>query len=229
MSSAIDLTGSRIGKLEILKRKRENNRTYYYCKCDCGNEKWIRADSLTKKNPTESCGCLGKETQFKAIDITGKRYNRLVAIKPTNKRDKNNGSIIWECICDCGNPKDAAAYLLEEGSIQSCGCLFKEISSKHIRLAIKAHLAKNIINGTNIPAISRKTLKKNNKSGITGLHWSKERKKWVAQIKFKNSHYNLGRFDNIEDARKAREKAKEELHNKFLRSLEQNNEDNKYR
>lgn len=229
MSNAIDLTGNRIGKLEILERKREGRRTYYYCKCDCGNEKWIRADSLTKKNPTESCGCLGKETQFKPIDITGKRYNRLVAIKPTNKRDKNNGSVIWECICDCGNPKNVAAYLLEQGYIQSCGCLAKEISSKHIRLAIKAHLAKNIKYGTNIPAISRKTLKRNNKSGVTGIHWSEERGKWVAQIRFKNISYRLGRYNNKEDAIKAREEAKEILHNKFLRSLEKENEDNKHR
>lgn len=54
MSKAKDLTGSRVGKLLLLERKRDNNRTFYYCKCDCGNEKWIRADVLLK---AESCGC----------------------------------------------------------------------------------------------------------------------------------------------------------------------------
>ena len=34
---AKDLTGNKIGKLLLTERKRENNRTYYYCKCDCGN------------------------------------------------------------------------------------------------------------------------------------------------------------------------------------------------
>ena len=66
MGKAIDLTGTKIGMLSIIERKIENNRTYYFCKCDCGNEKWIRSDSLTKKNPTLSCGCLAEETQFKA-------------------------------------------------------------------------------------------------------------------------------------------------------------------
>lgn len=51
---AKDLTGSRVGKLLLLKRKREKDRTLYYCICSCGNKKWIRADVLLK---AESCGC----------------------------------------------------------------------------------------------------------------------------------------------------------------------------
>ena len=46
---AKDLTGKKIGKLTLKERKRENNRTYYYCKCDCGNSLWIR-ELNNKKN-----------------------------------------------------------------------------------------------------------------------------------------------------------------------------------
>lgn len=63
-----DLTGSRVGKLLLLERKRENNRTYYFCKCDCGNEKWIRADVLLK---AESCGC----ERIKKLKNNEKLYN----------------------------------------------------------------------------------------------------------------------------------------------------------
>jgi hypothetical protein len=31
-----------------------------------------------------------------AIDMTGKRYGKLVVLKATNEREKN-GAIIWEC------------------------------------------------------------------------------------------------------------------------------------
>lgn len=54
MANRKDLTGSRVGELLLLERKRENNRTFYYCICSCGNKKWIRADVLLK---AKSCGC----------------------------------------------------------------------------------------------------------------------------------------------------------------------------
>src|SRR3990167_1244125 len=41
-----------------------------------------------------------------------------------------------------------------------------------------------------------------NKSGIKGVYWDRERKKWAAQIKVKYKCLHLGRFDRIEgDAR----------------------------
>lgn len=56
----IDLTGQKFGRLTVLKRV-ENKGTsiYWLCKCDCGNEKIIRGDSL-KQGLTNSCGCLQK-------------------------------------------------------------------------------------------------------------------------------------------------------------------------
>lgn len=219
MSNTKNLIGSRIGKLEVLERKREKSRTYYYCKCDCGNNRWIRADSLTKKHPTQSCGCLGMETEFKAKDIKDKRYGRLIALKATTERDKYNGCVIWECICKCGNLAYVAEYLLEQGAVKSCGCLAIEDNKWKIRLAIKAHLKKNIVEKTNIKIISRTELQKNNKSGVAGVYYDEKRSRWVAQIRFKNRQYNLGRYKNKEDAIKAREKAKEELHIKFLEEI----------
>lgn len=206
--------------LLLLERKREDNRTYYYCECDCGNKKWIRADALTrKKSPTISCGCLSKEMQFKAKDITNKKFGRLTAIKPTKERDKNNGSVIWECKCDCENIVYIAEYLLEKEAIRSCGCLGKENSRKNMNKAIKCHLDKNIVDGTNIPVISRKTLQSNNTSGVTGVMWDKSREKWEAKIIFKNRIYYLGRYKNKKDAIEERKKAEEKLHKEFLRSL----------
>lgn len=37
-------------------------KTFYKCKCSCGNEKKVRRDSLlSKRFPTKSCGCLTRE------------------------------------------------------------------------------------------------------------------------------------------------------------------------
>lgn len=56
-----------------------------------------------------------------AIDITGQRFGRLVALRPTDRR--HNGSIVWECQCDCGKTAFVKGYSLKKGYTKSCGCL----------------------------------------------------------------------------------------------------------
>lgn len=218
MGSARDLTGSKIGLLTLLNRKRENNRTFYYCKCDCGNEKWIRADYL--KN-TKSCGCLQKETQFKMNNIKGKKFGRLLVLEGTDKRSKWNGSVIWKCKCNCGNITYASAGDLVDGAVRSCGCLQKEgVSERGKESAsnlINYNKKYNLIEGTNIQIITREEPSKNNTSGIIGVFWDKDSQKWRATISFKNKTHYLGRYENKEDAIKARKQAEEKLHKNFLK------------
>ena len=56
---------------------------------------------------------------------------------------------------------------------------------------------------------------KNNKSGHKGVYWSKEREKWCAQISVNNKTKSLGRYDTIEEAIEAREKAAKEYYGEF--------------
>lgn len=53
---------------------------------------------------------------------------------------------------------------------------------------------------------------KNNSSGITGVHWSKERQKWCASITINKKVINLGRYDDVFEAICAR-KSSESLNN----------------
>lgn len=50
-------------------------------------------------------------------------------------------------------------------------------------------------------------IRKCNKSGITGVSWSSQRMKWVAQIQVDGKNINLGRYSSIEDAIAARKQA----------------------
>lgn len=213
MGKAMDLTGQKIGKLTLLERKRENNRTYYYCKCDCGNKVRIRADQL---KTTRSCGCLAKETQFKSKNLKGNRYGRLIALESTKEKDKNNGSIIWKCKCDCGNLFYASSHNLTRGAIRSCGCLGIENSKNNMQRALKKHLEKHIVEDTNLQIISRKELISSNTSGITGVMRDKKRNKWISVITFKKKVYYLGTYSNKKDAIKARRDAEEKLFGEFL-------------
>lgn len=58
-------------------------------------------------------------SQYK--DITGKRFGKLIAIKPTQNRDPK-GAIIWECSCDCGCTTYVSVRGLNDRDITSCGC-----------------------------------------------------------------------------------------------------------
>lgn len=56
-----DLTGKRFGKLVVIGIDDSSGRkTYWFCKCDCGNTKRVRSDSL-QNGSIKSCGCLKKE------------------------------------------------------------------------------------------------------------------------------------------------------------------------
>ena len=58
----------------------------------------------------------------------------------------------------------------------------------NLRVATRAENARNM--GT----------RKNNTSGLKGVHWDKAREKWLAQIMVKGRHIYLGRFDTAQAA-----------------------------
>lgn len=55
------------------------------------------------------------------IDLTGKRFGRLVAL-----RLDDTGKKFWLCRCDCGAVRPISGARMREGVTQSCGCLHKE-------------------------------------------------------------------------------------------------------
>jgi len=111
-----DLTGQRFGKLTVIKsvKKQKGSKIMWQCKCDCGNTKEVLAGSLISGG-TKSCGCLYMK------DITGQRFGRLVAIRPLPGR--LDRVVVWECLCDCGNPVEVRSTNLRSGITRSCGCL----------------------------------------------------------------------------------------------------------
>lgn len=63
-----------------------------------------------------------------AVDSTGKKYNRLTAIRPNGKN--KHGNIKWLCLCDCGNYTTVLGTHLRNGTTKSCGCLLKEYNEQ---------------------------------------------------------------------------------------------------
>lgn len=113
-----DLTGQQFGQLTILKRDiKRKDRAYWICECSCGKQISVAGTKL--RQGQQSCGCL------KSAQLANQRFGRLVAIKPTQERS-SNGSIMWECKCDCGNIVKVRANHLTSGKTKSCGCLKAE-------------------------------------------------------------------------------------------------------
>jgi len=58
------------------------------------------------------------------LDLTKKRFGRLVAIRDAGVA--KNGSRLWLCQCDCGNTcKIRASNLVDSNHTRSCGCIRK--------------------------------------------------------------------------------------------------------
>ena len=62
--------------------------------------------------------------QGKKIDITGKRFGRLVAIEEAYRIKEKT---YWKCRCDCGQEVAICKSSLLYGQTRSCGCLKREL------------------------------------------------------------------------------------------------------
>ena len=138
-------------------------------------------------------------------DLKGKRFGRLTVIKRTDKR--YNDSVVWECLCDCGNTCEVSAKRLSVGNVKSCGC-FKQDNLERIHKEI-------FVENTSLNSLVQKK-RTNNKSGVKGVCWDKQNEKWCAYIGLKGRSKRIGRFHKFEDAVKARKRAEEELYEPIL-------------
>lgn len=132
----------------------------------------------------------------KAKDLSGQPFGYLTALEPTGEKYRKD--LVWRCACKCGKEIDLPATRLLTGHTLSCGCMLAE------------HLQKTnmYIAGTSIRQALADDVKSNrSKSGFTGI--TERNGKWRAQISYKGQYYYLGSYSKLEDAVKARARAKE--------------------
>jgi hypothetical protein len=60
----------------------------------------------------------------KFVDISGKRFGRLVVMNVKEKT--KSGGYLWNCQCDCGNIIKSCFWNLKKGKTKSCGCFKRD-------------------------------------------------------------------------------------------------------
>ncbi len=90
------------------------------CLCSCGNEFTIRLVSAKQNGKCRDC--LNKD---KRVDITGKRFGKLVVISMADDYISPTGTRLAQCRCqcDCGKITIVSMSSLVTGTTRSCGCL----------------------------------------------------------------------------------------------------------
>lgn len=191
----IDLTDKRFGKL-VAKEYVGNGK--WECKCDCGNLTVVFTTNLTSGHTT-SCGCA------KGTGIIKRRCGKLTVISQIDDTD------YYICQCDCGNLARRHYASIVQGDVAACDQCSKKVRADALK-------NKAFIGGTQPAKIKLdKPPTKANKSGFTGVNWDKSRGKWMAGIRFKGVKYNLGRYDNIQDAINARKEAEQRIFGDFIK------------
>lgn len=192
-------------------------RALWKFRCDCGNEKTMPV-AYVKFGNVRSCGCKATEhiTNLKREDITGETFDRLKAICPTDERD-DNGSVVWEFQCECGNTTKMSVFRFRTGRVHSCGCFYSE-SRKDC-----ASYRKDFVDNTCLSSIvATKTPNSLNTSGHTGVYFDKKSQKWQAYINYKKKRYYLGFFKDKEAAIRARKEGEARIHDPVIMEHFQN-------
>lgn len=65
----------------------------------------------------------------KALDLTGRKFGKLLAIKDAGK-DKH-GKRLWLSLCDCGKNHICVGSSLVSGRTRSCGCIVPAIAKQN--------------------------------------------------------------------------------------------------
>jgi len=121
------LSGKKFGKLTVIEDLPKQKLSVH---CECGNNKIVSKYDVYYGSTT-TCGECSTYN-----DICGQRFGRLVALKRSEKR-YIDGSILWECKCDCGNTTYISYTRLVHYKCQSCGCKRNEEVSKRCSLPLE--------------------------------------------------------------------------------------------
>lgn len=208
--------------------KSNSCRSYKYLKlqCSCGKIKDVRVDGMglmchscsTKQNN------LNRRYHREYItdgDVTKIMYNGYCILVDTDMV-KYIDNILWRI-----RDNNRVIGENEHGEIKLLYRYLFEVRGINIENKVIDHINRNPLDNrlsnlnivTHAENSENKSINKRNKSGVAGVTWHKQRKKWRARINKQGKEYSLGLFESKQDAIEARKKAEKEIF-KYKSSLQ---------
>lgn len=194
-----DIIGNLFGRLVVIeyfgrsKRKRD---ILYLCGCSCGNTSIVLRYHL-KSGHTKSCGCCGLNF--------GKLYPKENAIwsamiqRCTNKKNKGYLNYGGRGITVCAEWRHFKNFIRDMG--RKPNNLTLERADNDL-----GYFKDNCKWATYTEQNRNHRAQKRNISGVVGVSWREDLKKWKAEIRVHDNTFYLGIFVLLEDAITARKK-----------------------
>jgi hypothetical protein len=203
MSARIDLTGQRFGRLTVIEAVGIDkwHHRKWKCRCNCGDFLIARGSSLQNGN-VKSCGCSRKESVYKHGQCEAPAYYSWGSMLQRCYNSKNKRYKDWggRGITVCKR------WLIFTNFLEDMGDRPKGLTIERINND-KGYYKENCCWATRgIQARNRRT-RKDNKTGIMGVHWNKEMQKYRVRITANPKRICLGHFSNLPDAIETRKQA----------------------
>lgn len=213
-----NLAGMTFGEFTVLRRDMSEERNSWVCECSCGEIRTVQANELIK-GKVKSCGCQ-KTIRNKKRTVPCEYEVENSIVKVTLRTGEY-------MVCDLEDWNYLKFYGWRLGST---GYAQTRVDGKNLKFHVEVmgrktgfvidHINRNRLDNRkeNLRFVTQevntlnRSMQRNNKCGHKGIYYDKSRDKYVAEIKVKGKKIYLGRYENIEDAINAREKAVEEYH-----------------
>jgi hypothetical protein len=231
MSRLIDLTNQVFGRLKVIKRDKEKEKTmknkgaYWLCECSCNNSKQPSVSAPKLKNGnTRSCGCLNSE-------MVAKRSKKSNIYDLTNEYGigyTSSGKPFYFDLEDYNKIKDYMWHLDKNNyvltKVDKKAILFHRLimNAKDSEIIDHIHAETNNNRKNELRVVTKaqncqnSKLSINNTSGVKGVRYDKSMQSWGYEIKCNNKRerkYGL----TYEEAVKTRKEAEVRLHKEFRR------------
>lgn len=231
-----DLTGQRFERLTVLYKSNDyyispkgKKLIKWVCKCDCGNEIITTGNNLNNGS-TKSCGCLNDEKRV-ILGKNSKKYNIYDLTGEFGIGYTFKGERFLFDLEDYDLIKDYCWFIDERGYV-----LTNTYGKENHKMIQMHRLVMGFPKNKDVDHINHNTrdnrkinlrdclhrdnqknikVSSSNTSGVTGVHWDKSRNKWLSQIQVNGKYIYLGRYDNFEDAVKARKEAEEKYFGEY--------------